>query len=61
MKNTVSLLVAASLVLAGAARGSAACPELSADEKKAGWVPLFDGTTMKGWHGYNGQDRKSVV
>jgi hypothetical protein len=55
MKNTVSLALTASLCVAGAARLSASCPALSADEKKAGWVQLFDGTTMKGWHGYNGQ------
>jgi hypothetical protein len=28
---------------------------LSLAEKTAGWVLLFDGATMKGWHGYNGQ------
>lgn len=26
---------------------------LSTQEKKAGWVLLFDGTTTAGWHGYN--------
>ena len=28
---------------------------LTAAEKAAGWASLFDGSTMKGWHGYNGQ------
>jgi len=28
---------------------------LSAAETSAGFVLLFDGATMKGWHGYNGQ------
>jgi len=28
---------------------------LTAAEKAAGWALLFDGSTMKGWHGYNGQ------
>ena len=28
---------------------------LTAEEKAAGWELLFDGTSMSGWHGYNGQ------
>jgi Domain of Unknown Function (DUF1080) len=40
------------------APGSADCRGqnvLTAAEKAAGWTLLFDGSTMKGWHGYNGQ------
>ncbi len=32
---------------------------LTPAEKAAGWKLLFDGKTMKGWHGYNGQDISS--
>ena len=56
MKNTIALVLAASFGVLGAARLTAAeCAGLSADEKKAGYVLLFDGSSMKGWHGYNGQ------
>jgi hypothetical protein len=56
MKNTIALVLAASFGVLGATRLTAAeCAGLRADEKKAGYVLLFDGATMKGWHGYNGQ------
>jgi hypothetical protein len=56
MKNTIALVLAASFGVLGATRLTAAeCAGLSADEKKAGYVLLFDGSSMKGWHGYNGQ------
>jgi hypothetical protein len=61
MKNPVSLLCAFGIfVVAGAAPlvAQPACQgvnTLSAAEKTAGWVLLFDGATLKGWHGYNGQ------
>jgi hypothetical protein len=48
-------------VLLAAAQPLAAQPScqgqntLTAAEKSAGWVLLFDGATTKGWHGYNGQ------
>ena len=29
---------------------------LTADEKTAGWAPLFDGKTTTGWHGYGKKD-----
>ncbi len=60
MRNTVSLCLALGLVVAAAAR-LVAQPDcrgqngLTVAEKAAGWVLLFDGATMKGWHGYNGQ------
>jgi hypothetical protein len=28
-------------------------PSLSADERAAGWRPLFDGTSLAGWHNYH--------
>jgi hypothetical protein len=60
MKKTLSLLFVFGSVVAGAAPLAAqpACQgvnTLTAAEKAAGWVLLFDGATMKGWHGYNGQ------
>jgi hypothetical protein len=49
--------------LAQAAAASAAdCAgqnALTAAEKAAGWVLLFDGTSTSGWHGYNGQKTKA--
>jgi hypothetical protein len=49
--------------LAQAAAASAAdCAgqnALTAAEKAAGWVLLFDGTSTRGWHGYNGQKTKA--
>jgi hypothetical protein len=32
---------------------------LSDGEKAAGWVLLFDGKSLNGWHGYNGQSTQS--
>jgi hypothetical protein len=31
---------------------------LTDDEKKEGWMLLFDGSTLKGWHAYNADPRK---
>ena len=28
-------------------------PTLSAEERAAGWRPLFDGSTLAGWHNYH--------
>jgi len=33
--------------------------KLTPKEKSAGWMLLFDGKSLSGWHGYNGQDTKS--
>ena len=60
MKTTTSVLLTVSAFAFGASRLAAetACQgqnTLSAAEKQAGWVLLFDGSTTKGWHGYNGQ------
>jgi hypothetical protein len=33
--------------------------QLTPAEKAAGWVLLFDGASMAGWHGYNKQDIKA--
>ena len=56
------MLITATVLLAA---GVAASPVLAAScdgvnvispaEKAAGWELLFDGTSTKGWHGYNGQ------
>lgn len=54
------------LLASGVFIGLVACPAvaraacdgentLSAAEKAAGWMLLFDGQSMAGWHGYNGQ------
>jgi Domain of Unknown Function (DUF1080) len=59
MKIALSLVLTAGCCALGAGRLAAdpACQgQLSAALKKAGWVLLFDGTTMRGWHGYNGQE-----
>jgi len=34
---------------------------LSPQEKAAGWKLLFDGKSLNGWHGYNGQGTKSWI
>ena len=49
---------AVALAIASPSAAQPACQgqnQLSAAEKSAGWVLLFDGATTKGWHGYNGQ------
>jgi hypothetical protein len=37
----------------------AAANRLTDTERAAGWELLFDGKSMKGWHGYNGQSTES--
>jgi hypothetical protein len=64
MASRVLLFAAASFALAAGvpARAQAACEganALSAAEKAAGWKLLFDGSTTKGWHGYNAQPTDS--
>jgi hypothetical protein len=58
------LMSGVAIVAAGAATGDAASScegvnSLTAAEKAAGWELLFDGKTMGGWHGYNGQSLKA--
>lgn len=51
-----SLTVLASLATAAAWAGPCdGVNVLTPAEKAAGWELLFDGKTMKGWHGYNGK------
>ncbi len=52
------LCLAACVAIAPRLAAQPACQgqnTLTAAEKSAGWVLLFDGSSMKGWHGYNGQ------
>ena len=61
------LLVGSVSTLFVIAAGAAAAPaepcggvnELTPAEKAAGWERLFDGKSMGGWHGYNGQSLKA--
>jgi len=61
MRSRLAFLLVSSAVVVAVARPVVAQPAcqgqnaLSAADKAAGWVLLFDGATMKGWHGYNGQ------
>ncbi|MDZ4070932.1 MAG: DUF1080 domain-containing protein [Sediminibacterium sp.] len=34
--------------------------QLTSEEKKQGWILLFDGKTTKGWHGYNKESVPAV-
>lgn len=52
ISRTLLLLLAATLPLAAAPQPN----ELSDSEKAAGWQLLFDGTSMKGWHGIGRAD-----
>jgi hypothetical protein len=52
------------VVMAGGATAApgASCEgvnNLTPAEKAAGWELLFDGKSMRGWHGYNGQSLKA--
>lgn len=41
---------------AAPAAATSATGQLSADDAKAGWKPLFDGKTLNGWRGYKKTD-----
>jgi len=51
MIKRTGLALASLLALAGTLR--AQDNQLSAEEKSNGWILLFDGTDLKGWHSYN--------
>jgi hypothetical protein len=56
--SLLAVALAASAPQAPAATTDASCSganELSPTEKSAGWQLLFDGKSLSGWHGYNGQ------
>jgi len=61
MRSRISLLLASGAFGILTAAPLAAQPEcqgqngLRANEKAGGWQLLFDGATLKGWHGYNGK------
>ena len=67
MKPSSAVPTLAVCALLAAAQPLAAQPAcqgqntLSAAEKSAGWLLLFDGTSTKGWHGYNGQKTPGLV
>ena len=49
--------LAVSGLLVHAASGRTGAPaQLTADEQRAGWTPLFDGSTLGGWRGYKRAD-----
>ncbi len=53
-------LLSGAIVVTGGRGAAAAAPcagtnTLTPEEKAAGWELLFDGKSLAGWHGYNGQ------
>jgi hypothetical protein len=60
MRTTASFWLLSVVIVASGGRAAAAPPcaganTLTAAEKAAGWQLLFDGKSLAGWHGYNGQ------
>jgi hypothetical protein len=43
-----------SAVQQGASSTTTSTPTITAEERAAGWRPLFDGSTLAGWHAYHG-------
>ncbi len=55
MRLTMAAALAASIALAGAVAAQAP-NQLSPDDQKAGWTPLFNGTSLDGWRAYKRPD-----
>jgi hypothetical protein len=53
MIKLISITLISLLLLDGAAQAQKENNQLTATEKKEGWILLFDGTSTKGWHTYN--------
>ena len=52
MKTKFKLSLMLMVVIASLAF-TASKTQKSATSKKGSWISLFDGTSLKGWHGYN--------
>lgn len=52
MKNKFKLS-AAVLIVTVLLAFTVSAPKTNVVQKKGGWISLFDGKTLKGWHGYN--------
>jgi hypothetical protein len=59
MNKTIALLLSTACMIASCTGGKHD-NQLSDEEKKDGWVLLFDGSSLKGWHAYNG-DKRSLT
>src|SRR5918993_2921495 len=55
MRITIAAALAASISL-GSAPGAQAPDQLSPADQKAGWTPLFNGTSLDGWRAYKRPD-----
>lgn len=57
--KTIAALFVAAFVMASCG-GGRHDNQLTDQEKKEGWVSLFDGSTLNGWHPYNNDKRPST-
>ena len=56
MRKIMLIGLIAAVLFSGCAGDQSGDNVLTSQEKKAGWVLLFDGKTTSGWHGYNRQE-----